>query len=172
MIILKASNDQDVFADDRHMEGQEAGSSVSRNLNFEGRALANRSPQIPSAPPPPYEADKQETHLLWNGAHSGMQSHPNLAAAPISSQDVEHRGYQDTNPNKSLPFWRTKKGILVLVVISAFILAAILGGILGSKRDNNREATSTGTSDSGGHGRHHDQESGNSSTASDGEDRR
>ncbi|TFK66859.1 hypothetical protein BDN72DRAFT_128602 [Pluteus cervinus] len=41
---------------------------------------------------------------------------------------------QDAFPTKPLPFWRTKKGIIIISIASIVVLAAVIGGAVGGSK--------------------------------------
>lgn len=74
---------------------------------------------------------------------------------PVANVDPYHKieqggGITETNnrePARKPPFWRTRKGILILVVLAVIIIGAIVGGAVGGTRSKKVEGSQTGGTD-------------------------
>ncbi|KAF8063964.1 hypothetical protein FPV67DRAFT_1502972 [Lyophyllum atratum] len=62
-------------------------------------------------------------------------NHGKATPPPSSSQADPERGhvkeYAGYTPSRALPFWRTRKGIIIIFIAAVVILAAVIGGAVG-----------------------------------------
>ncbi|KAF5353333.1 hypothetical protein D9756_007821 [Leucocoprinus leucothites] len=103
--------------------GQTPQRNLSNSQNVQERLTTNYDPPRTPFTPPPYEKPASR-HV------------PRMVRTLPAPEPLRYNLESVNPPEKTkLPFWCTKKGIILLFVAgTAIVLAAVLGGVLGSRK--------------------------------------
>jgi len=97
---------------------------------------------------------------------------PEIGQAPSTTKEYDPVIATSSTPvgRRKVPFWRTKKGIIILSVVAVVIVAAIVGGVVGGVLGNRKSSSpNSGPGAGSGSGNGTESGSGNSNGAGTGQ---
>ncbi|GLB44290.1 hypothetical protein LshimejAT787_1602200 [Lyophyllum shimeji] len=96
-----------------------------------------------AAAPAATKAQLQEGYTtdLLNPDH-GKATPPPSTPAPDLERGLVNKEY--LSPARAPPFWRTRKGIIIIAVAAVVVLAAVIGGAVGGTRNKHKDSGDSG----------------------------